>query len=216
MSERASSLNTAAMAGLERAINAALGMDARTQESIGKLAGKVLKIEITVPALCAFVIPGTAGVRVAGHHEERPDCTVSGASSDFIALLLAADKPAALVNGKLKVAGDSALLLSLEQALATLDVDWEQPLATVIGDVPAHQVGRLARGSAEFGRRARSSFERHLEEFIHEEARLAPPRAEVEDFFADLRALANRSARLEAGLRRLGRRVADRNAHKGD
>ena len=48
------------------------------------------------------------------------------------------------------------------------------------------------------------------------QARLAPPRAEVEDFFADLRALANRSARLEVGLRRLGRRVADRNAHKGD
>jgi ubiquinone biosynthesis protein UbiJ len=76
-------------------------------------------------------------------------------------------------------------------------------------------MGRFARSSAEFGRRARGSFERHLEEFIHEEARLAPPRAEVEDFFADVRALANRVARLEAGIRRLGRRMAERQPRPG-
>ena len=119
------------------------------------------------------------------------------------------------MNGKLKVSGDSALLLGLEKALSALDLDWEQRLATLVGDVPAHQVGRFARSSAEFGRRARGSFERHLEEFIHEEARLAPPRAEVEDFFADVRALANRVARLEAGIRRLGRRMAERQPRPG-
>ncbi len=215
MNARVSSLNTAALAALERAVNTALGMDSRTRQAIGDLAGKVLKIEITVPELCAYVLPGLEGVRLAGQHEERPDCTVSGATSDFIALLMAADKAAALVNGKLKVSGDSSLLLGLEKALSALDLDWEQRLATLVGDVPAHQLGRFARGSAEFGSRARGSFERHLEEFIHEEARLAPPRAEVEDFFADVRALASRVARLEAGIRRLGRRMAERDQRPG-
>jgi ubiquinone biosynthesis protein UbiJ len=210
MSGNISSLNTAALATLERAINTALSMDARTRASIGALAGKSLKIDVTVPELCAFLLPENEGLRLVGHFEGRADCTVSGATSDFIALLLADDKPAALVNGKLKVSGDSGLLLALEKALSALDLDWEQRLSTLLGDVPAHQIGRFARGSAEFGRRARSSFERHLEEFIHEEARLAPPRAEVEDFFADVRALANRVARLEAGIRRLGRRMAER------
>jgi ubiquinone biosynthesis protein UbiJ len=210
MSGSISSLNTAALAALERAINTALSMDARTRESISALAGKSLKIDVTVPELCAFLLPGADGLRLVGHFEGCADCTVSGATSDFIALLLAEDKPAALVNGKLKVSGDSGLLLALEKALSALDLDWEQRLATVLGDVPAHQIGRFARGSAEFGRRARGSFERHVEEFIHEEARLAPPRAEVEDFFADVRALANRVARLEAGIRRLGRRMAER------
>ena len=215
MNAEISSLNTAALAGLERAINAALSMDSRTRESVGVLAGTAVKIEVTVPELCAFILPGPEGIRLVGHFEARADCTVSGATSDFIALLLAEDNPAALVNGKLKVSGDSALLLGLEKALSALDLDWEQRLATLVGDVPAHQVGRFARSSAEFGRRARGSFERHLEEFIHEEARLAPPRAEVEDFFADVRALANRVARLEAGIRRLGRRMAERQPRPG-
>lgn len=207
MSRRVSALNTAALAALERAVNAALALDAHTREAVAALSGKVLAIELSVPELGAFILPGAGGVRLAGHHEGRADCTVSGAASDFIALALAPDKAAALVNGNLRVAGDSQLLLALEKALSGLDVDWEQRLAAAVGDIPAHQIGRAARGSAEFGRRARTAFERHLEEFIHEEARLAPPRAEVEDFFADLRALANRVERLEAGTRRLARRI---------
>jgi ubiquinone biosynthesis protein UbiJ len=202
----ARTLDAAALAALERAIGAALSMDPHTQRALAPLAGKVLRVELRVPQSEIFVLPQAGGVRLAAHHEGAVDCTVSGAASDFVALALAADKPAALVNGDLRVAGDSALLLDLEKALAGLDVDWEQRLSLVIGESAAHQLGRALRGSARLGQRARTRFEQHVEEFIHEEARLAPPRAEVEDFFSDLRALAARADRLEAGVRRLARR----------
>lgn len=210
---RVSALNTAALAALERAIAAALSMDARTREAIGALGTRALALRVTVPELQAFVLTdGDGSVRLAGHHEGSVDCTVSGTASDYVALLLAQDKPAALVNGNLRVSGDSSLLLALEKSLAALDVDWEERLATVIGEIPAHQIGRAARAGAGIGRRARDAFERHLEEFIHEEARLAPPRQEVEDFLSDLRQLSSRADRLEAALRRLGRRIAARSA----
>jgi ubiquinone biosynthesis protein UbiJ len=189
---------------------AALSMDARTHEAIAALGTRVLELRVTVPELQVFVLTGEGGVRLAGHHEGSVDCIVSGMASDYISLLLAPDKPAALVNGNLRVSGDSSVLLALEKSLATLDIDWEERLATVIGEIPAHQIGRAARASAGIGRRARNAFERHLEEFIHEEARLAPPRQEVEDFLADLRQLSSRADRLEAGLRRIGRRIAAR------
>jgi ubiquinone biosynthesis protein UbiJ len=210
-----STAEVAALAALERAINAALSLDARTRGLVGALAGRVLSIEVTVPRLEVFVVPDAAGLRLAAHHEAQPDCTVSGAASDYIALATAADKASALVNGNLRVSGDSALLLDLEQALRTLDVDWEQRLAVLLGEAPAHQIGRAVRGSARFGRSARSAFERHLEEFIHEEVRLAPPRLEVEDFLGDLRAIAGRAERLEAGLRRLARRLDARAVRRG-
>jgi ubiquinone biosynthesis accessory factor UbiJ len=212
MNSGASAARTAGLATLERAINGALSLDARTQARLAALAGQVLRIEVTVPALEVFVLPGTEGLRLAGYFETRPDCAVSGAASDFVALLAATDKPSALVNGNLRVSGDSSLLLELQAALAELDLDWEQRLASILGEVPAHQLGRAARSSARFGRDARDTLLRHVEEFIHEEARLAPPRLEVEDFFADLRALANRSERLEATTRRLARRVQARGA----
>lgn len=211
----ASTADVAALAALERAINTALSMDTLTRARIGSLAGKVLRLQVTVPSLEVFVLPGEQGLRLAAHCEGPADCTVSGAASDFVALATAADKPGALVNGNLRVGGDSALLLELEQALRALDVDWEQRLALLLGDAPAHQLGRAVRGAARFGRTARDAFERHLEEFIHEEARLAPSRLEVEDFLADLRNLAGRAERLEAGLRRLSRRLAARATPRG-
>lgn len=207
MSAGASTLNVAALAALERAINAALGMDAATREQVGALAGKVFCIDCSVPAVRAYIAPGAERVQLFAHYEGAVSCTVSGAGSDFVALLGAADKASALVNGNLRISGDSAPLLALEKALGALDLDWEQRLSLVVGDVAAHQLGRAARGSARWGRRAHDSLLRHVEEFVHEEARFAPPRLEVEDFFADLRATAQRTERLEAGVRRLARRV---------
>jgi ubiquinone biosynthesis accessory factor UbiJ len=207
MNARASTLNAAALTALERAVDTALGLDSATRAQVDALAGKVFCIDCTVPAVRVYVAPGAGELRLYGHYEGEVACTVSGAASDFVALAGAADKAGALVNGNLRISGDSAPLLELEKALGKLELDWEQRLALLVGDVAAHQFGRAVRGSARWGQGAQASFARHVEEFIHEEARLAPPRLEVEDFFGDLRATAQRTERLEAGLRRLSRRI---------
>lgn len=207
MSDHASALNTAALGALERAINAALALDGLSLGRIAALEGQVFAIRCSVPEWHAYVIPTAEGVRLPGYYEGSATCTVSGAASDFIALLGATDKASALVNGNLRIAGDSAPLLQLQQALQDLEIDWEQRLGVLIGAAPAHQLGRAVRGSARWGGNAHETLLRHVEEFIHEEGRLAPPRLEVEDFFADLRLLSQRSDRLRAGARRLARRI---------
>lgn len=208
MSAHASTLNAAALAALERAINGALTLDRLGAARIAALQGQVFAIHCSVPAFDVFVIPADTGVRLLGYYEDKPSCSVSGAASDFVALLGASDKASTLVNGALRIAGDSAPLLELQKALTGLDLDWEQRLGVLLGDIPAHQIGRAVRGSVRWGRGTHDSLLRHVEEFIHEEARLAPPRLEVEDFFADLRVLAQGSDRLQAGTRRLARRAS--------
>ena len=208
MSAHASTLNAAALAALERAINGALALDRPGAARITALQGQVFAIHCSIPAFDVFVIPADAGVRLLSYHEGRPSCSVSGAASDFVALLGATDKASTLVNGALRIAGDSAPLLELQKALTGLDLDWEQRLGVLFGDIPAHQIGRAVRGSIRWGRGTHDSLLRHVEEFIHEEARLAPPRLEVEDFFGDLRALAQGTDRLQASTRRLARRVS--------
>lgn len=202
-----STLNAAALGALERAVNAALEMDTATRGEIAALAPTVFHIRCTMPEVEVFVFPSADGVRLQSYYEGKADCSVSGKASDFVALITATDKAGALVNGNLRITGDSAPLLALEKALSGLDVDWEQRLAVLLGDIPAHQLGRAVRGSLKWGRSAQEALLRHVEEFIHEEARLAPPRLEVEDFFTDLQDLTIRGERLEAGVRRLKRRV---------
>jgi ubiquinone biosynthesis protein UbiJ len=177
----ARTLDTAALAAIERAIAAALALDPRARDALVPLQGRVLKIELTTAAHRRVRGPQEGSVRLASHHEGSVDCSVSGAASDFIALALAADKPAALVNGELRVGGDSTLLLELQRIFEALDIDWEQRLAVALGDAAAHQIGRALRGGARFGARARTRLEQHIEEFIHEEARLAlrAPRSRI-------------------------------------
>lgn len=207
MPTSSSTLNAAALATLERAINTALQLDPATHAQVAALDGKIFLIQCTAPELCMHIFPTVDGVLLKGTHEGHVSCAVSGPASEFVILLGARDKASALVNGGLRITGDSAPLLALERALSKLDLDWEARLAVLIGDIPAHQIGRAVRGSARWGRSARETLLRQVEEFVHEEARLAPPRLEVEDFFSDLRKLEQDSERLEARMRRISRRI---------
>jgi ubiquinone biosynthesis protein UbiJ len=64
-------------------------------------------------------------------------------------------------------------------------------------------LAQALRGLFSWGQQASASFLRQLEEFIHEEARLAPPRLEVEDFYQDVQQLNQRVDRLQARIRQL-------------
>jgi len=203
-----STINVAALNALEQAINRALEMDDATRERLVALQPTVFHVRCTVPDLQMYIVPENDRISLYGHYEEKATCSVSGAASDYIALVAAKDKASALVNGNLKISGDSSKLLELEKIISVLDVDWEARLALFIGDAPAHQLGRIARSAEKWRKSAHTSFERHLGEFIKEEARLSPPPLEVEDFFADLQQLAVRTDRAEAAIRRLKRRAS--------
>ncbi|WP_116368000.1 ubiquinone biosynthesis accessory factor UbiJ [Parahaliea mediterranea] len=200
-------LHTAALAALEGAVNRALALDSRSGEQLGRLEGCVFSLDCTSPPFRAFLLPAADGVNLAGHWEGKVTTAVRGQAADFAELATAADPTAALINGNLTLEGDSAPLIELQKILAGLELDWEAPLVDTLGDVAGHQLAEAFRGAFSYGRMAHKSLERQLEEFIHEEARLSPPRLELEDFYRDVGALAERSERLAARLARLRARV---------
>jgi len=82
-----------------------------------------------------------------------------------------------------------------------------------LGDVAGHQLAEMLRNAFAWGKQASASFGRQLEEFIHEEARLSPPRLELEDFYRDVQALSLRVERLESRSARLRARLRQRAGH---
>ena len=86
-------------------------------------------------------------------------------------------------------------------------MDWEAPLVDALGDVAGHQLAQLLRHAFAWGKQASTSLTRQLEEFIHEEARLSPPRLEVEDFYRDVQELGLRVDRLQSRTERLRQRL---------
>jgi len=207
-------LHTAAIAALERAVNGALALSPHSRRELAALAGQVIAIDCTAPPFSVYLLPtpeGELGLR--GVHEGPVHTRVRGSGSDFAELAGAEDPAATLVNGQLSLEGNSAPLTELSRIVAGLDVDWEAPLVDALGDVSGHQLAEALRALFRFGRDAGRSLTRQLDEFVHEEARLTPPRAELEDFYSDVQALGlavdRVAARLDRARARLARLGAD-------
>ena len=200
-------LHTAALAGLEAALNRALALSPATRDALAQFEDCVFALHCTAPQLDVYLYPDARGIRLAGNHQGPITTSITGEAGDFSELAASTDPTATLINGGLALEGDSAPLIELQQTLAALDMDWEAPLVSTLGDVAGHQLAQLLRQAFSWGKQATSSLTRQLEEFIHEEARLSPPRLEVEDFYRDVQALALRLDRAESRTDRLRQRL---------
>lgn len=201
-------VTTAALAALEAAVNQALTLDPAAQRSLARFVGYTFAIECSAPAFAVYLQPGPVRVRLLGFHDGPATTRVAGTAADFAELANSSDPAATLINGNLTLQGDSAPLIELQQILGKLELDWEAPLVDTLGDVAGHQLAELLRAAFSSGRVISRSLLRQLEEFIHEEARLSPPRLEVEDFYTDVQALEQRVERLQSRLTRLRKRMA--------
>ncbi len=208
-------LHTAGVGALEAAINRALTLDKLTAQQLGELEGKVFRLQCTQPTADFYLLPLAGQVQLKGFHDGEVTTAIRGTAGDFADLATAGDPAAALINGNIELDGDSAPLMELQRILARLDLDWEAPLVKALGDVAGHQLAEGLRGLFSWGRQAGDSVLRQLEEFIHEEARLAPPRAEVEDFYDDVDKLGQRVDRLAARIARLSSKLAKSRAEAG-
>lgn len=206
-------LNVAAFAALERAINVALVMDTATAHRLRELDQKCFLIECTEPKLKLFVLIDDNRVRLPVVYDGKPASHLTGPLSEFLTLASAKDKPSALVNSGVKLLGDSAPLIRLAEILEDVDLDWEGELAKLVGDVPAHMAGESARQLFRFGKRTHATFVRHLEEYLHEEARLLPTKLEVEDFIHGVQKLSQDVERVEARLKRLQQQIRQQNSN---
>ena len=201
-------LHTAALAALETAINRALRLDSSAATRLAPLQDVIFHIECTAPEVDVYLQPEPEGLRLMGVHPGPVTTAVRGTASDFAELATSEDPAATLINGALELQGDSAPLIELQKIVSQLDLDWEAPLVSTLGDVAGHQVAEIMRGAFSWGRDAGSSLLRQLDEFIHEEARLSPPRLELEDFYRDVQELGLRVERLQSRTERLRRRIA--------
>ena len=199
-------LHTAALAAIESGLNRALQLAPATAEELNLLQDCIFALHCTAPEVDIYLQPTASGIRLMGIHEGPVTTSVRGEASDFAELATAKDPAATLINGSLELQGDSAPLIELQKTLASLDMDWEAPLVDTLGDVAGHQLAQMVRAALGWGSQASSSLTRQLGEFIHEEARLTPPRLELEDFYRDVQDLGLRVERLQSRTERLRRR----------
>ncbi|HEY0720491.1 MAG TPA: SCP2 sterol-binding domain-containing protein [Gammaproteobacteria bacterium] len=208
MKSTASMLPVAALLALEQTINATLALDPLTLRRLAALQGKVIALAISGTGLTLHIAPQTKGLRLMGAYDGEVDTTLRGAPLALLRMPMGRSGEG-LFTGDITLDGDVETGQQLQRILQGLDIDWEEHLSRLTGDVLGHQLGNVLRGVASFGRSAVSTFGLNLGEYLQEERRTLPARAQVEAFVAEVDELRMAADRLEARLKRLHKKLHD-------
>jgi len=193
----------AALGALEFAVNGALALDPETLRRLGQLEGRVVAVELREPTMQLFLAPHGGGLRLMGWFDGTADTTLSGGAASFLKLA----RGGSLASGEITIRGDVELGREFQRIFATLDLELEEHLSRLTGDVIAHELGNLARGFTAWTQRAGETLRRSTRDYLQEESGILPTRVEVEAFTRAVEALRADADRLEARLKHLRRQL---------
>ena len=154
-----------------------------------------------------LVVPRQAGIDVEEYHGESSGEIAAWVETDTQGLaraVLCKACESMLDDGFLHVVqGDPEPVRQLGTVLDAVEMDWEELASAYLGDLPAHQLGLWLRRARQYRRRSLGNFMSDVSEFLQEESRVLPARAEVERYLEDAKELDESIARLETRIRHL-------------
>ena len=194
---------------LGRLLNRGLPRSVRARDLVTELAGRSLALELRGVGTLRLESDGVQLVVTGGDLAEAADAGLSVGPLGLLALA-GEGAQAAVQRGEAAMSGDGEIAGKFRELLTLLKPDPEEELSLVLGDVPAHQLARLARGALAWGARAADSAWRSTADYLaHERADLVP-RHEGEQFLRGVEALREDLDRLAARIELLARRRAAR------
>ncbi len=196
-------ISAAALATFEQLLNATLKLDPESAARLAPLHGKVIQIQVTGLGFSLFLIPDPQGIQCLGQIEGEPDCVLRGTPWGLANLSNDRRSTEQVFSGAVSIEGDTALAQRFGDFIAALDIDWEEQLSRLTGDVAAHEIGGLFRGILGWGTQARATAEQNLKEYLQEELRMLPSAYEVQPFLVEVDRLRDDVERLEARIQRL-------------
>jgi ubiquinone biosynthesis accessory factor UbiJ len=192
---------TAAFASAEKIINTALTYDPATRIALGKLAPQVLSIKLTAPEVCIYVVPTADAICLLGHYEGDLTTQVQGTVPALMSLFKS-DR-VNLKDSGVQVIGSSIFLADLQHILKNLDIDWEEMLSQIFGDIVGHQGAELIRNKMQWAKARVSNVTRLTSEFLTEELQALPSKTEVAYFNQQVDEVRLGADRIEARINQM-------------
>ena len=184
-------------------LNRGLPRSGRARQLTAELAGRSLALEVR--GFATLRIESNGATLTVTESAAEADARLAVGPLGLLALL-GADAQQALQRGEATIAGDTHIAGKFRELAWLLRPDPEEELSLVLGDVPAHQLGRFARAALEWSRgAARSAWRNGADYLAHERADLVP-RREGEQFLRGVDALREDVDRTAARLEQLAAR----------
>jgi ubiquinone biosynthesis protein UbiJ len=193
------------LAAMEAGLNQLFAMDPETFKRLQRFSGKIIAFHFTDINQTVYFFPDHQGIQMVSHYDGQADTTISGSLLSFARMAMASenDKTASVFRGDIKISGDITLGQHFQSLFKQLDIDWEEHLSRITGDVIAHSLGNLARGAFAWGRQTLDLLGQDASEYVQYETRDIASGPEVEGFNDQVDQLRNDVDRAEARVNRL-------------
>ena len=184
-------------ATIENVLNRGLPRSPRAQQLCAELTGRSVAVEIR--EITRLLLQSTGVSLRISRGDAGADAEIVG--GPFGLLALGGERPEAVVQrGDVEIRGDAELAQKFRELILLLRPDPEEELSLVVGDVPAHQIGRFARMARGWTHRAASTTVQNIAEYLGHERQHLVPQNEGEQFLRGVDAVREDVDRLEARI----------------
>jgi|TARA_B100000989_G_scaffold297209_1_gene282332 Uncharacterized protein conserved in bacteria len=196
------SLVTPFIKPLQIAINRYLDYDPEVPKQLEKMQGKVVALHFQQLDFSLFIVITADGLDIRDVFESEVDTTISGSPWALAVMGLSESSTSSLFSGDVVIQGDTELGSQFQTFLENIEVDWEEPLSTITGDVVANQLGNVVRDLSVWVQETTKTNGLNVSEYFREEQRMLPSRFEVNKFKRSIDELRLSVDRLEAKIQR--------------
>lgn len=182
---------------IEQGIATVLRADPHTKDSLAAIEGKVIRVNVTTPALVFHLIILDGEVDVEGQFDAEPDTTISGSATDLLSLR---GKNDALYTGAVKITGDLSTGEHLRNLIMNIEFAVEEVIAPITGDAIAHQLGRFGSQLSAWVADTSQSLKTNTSEYLQEEVEILAPNSEVVRYCSEVDELREHADRIAARL----------------
>ena len=166
------------------------------------LEGRLFALRVPNSQLILNLLVSDGRLLLSGEHQAEPDVILSG--SPIALIRLTGPYGEELIrDGTVEISGDSVTANQFRKLIRYSQPDFEEELSTVIGDIPAHEVGKLVGGVQNWTRRAHETLSQNLIDYLQEENQAMPNRYEMDKFRTRVGKLRDDVARFEVKIRHL-------------
>lgn len=202
-------INTFLSATLSKAINAYLHLDSESSGKLKVLQGKVIRIELAPFHWQFDCVMQETKMEIMPASDAAPHATIKGTPLQLAGMALTKENRQRFFAEDVEMTGDAALAQEVVNLFDELQIDWEEQVAHLTGDVPAYHLGRFASRVKGWLKTSTISCQQDITDYIQEEAKWLPTREALTDFLNDIDLVRADVDRLEARVNLLKQKLGE-------
>ncbi len=193
-------------ATVETLINQLVSLDEHSTQGLLEIEGKLITLEITDLEIEITFHIQTPRILLMTEYTPQADTLIITNSKTITEMgLHQVMGNSASLHGKLEITGDIETGQKFKSILDSLNIDWEEHLSHVTGDVIAHQLFRSLDKFTQWSKASWEHFSQDSSAWLTDEKQLLPHKNEIEYFSKQVNKVRNDVERIAARIQQYER-----------